>query len=129
MHIKSNRLSSLRQKLLQCPEIPKQALSPFLSSSPITKGTVYTLRRKCSRPNCRCARGELHASLVLTASISGKTRLWTINKERYERLRQFTGEYRRFRQARSCFLKAHERRKNEILSIIDSIEKIRFRQP
>jgi hypothetical protein len=129
MQNKSRQLSIFRQKLMQFPDLPRQALSPFLSSSPMTKGTVYALRRKCSKSHCRCAKGELHTSLVLTASISGKTKLWTIDKAQFERLRQSTAEYRRFRQARSCFLKEYARRKNEILRVIDAIGKIRTQRP
>jgi hypothetical protein len=125
MQTKSKQLSILRQKLLQFPDLPRRALFPFLSSSPMTKGTAYMLHRKCSKPHCRCAKGELHTSLVLTASISGKTRLWTIDKDQFERLRQSTAEYRRFRQARSYFLKEYAKRKNEILCVIDAIGKIR----
>ena len=129
MQNKSQQLSVLRQKLLQFPDLPREAVSSFLSSSPMTKGTVYTLRRKCSKPHCRCTRGELHTSLVLTASISGKTKLWTIEKEKFERMQETTAEYRRFRSARSCFIKEYDRRKNEILRVIDAIGKIRMQRP
>ncbi|MEK7722544.1 MAG: DUF6788 family protein [Elusimicrobiota bacterium] len=125
IQIKSRQLSALRQKLTQFPDISRQAFSPFLGSSPMTRGTLYRLRRKCSKPNCRCARGELHSSLVLTASVCGKTKLWTVSGEQAERLRESTEEYRRFHRARSRFLKDWARRKNEILRVIDAIGGIR----
>lgn len=104
-------------------------LAPFLSGHPLIKGTVYTLRRKCSKPSCRCALGERHASVVLTASIGGKTQLWTIPEERLDEVRERTERYRRFRKARAAFLKKCAQRQAEILRLIDDIEKIRTAQP
>jgi hypothetical protein len=87
------------------------------------------LRRKCSKPSCRCARGEHHAMLVLTASIGGKTRLWTIPGDRAAEIRRKTHDYRQFRKARSAFLKKCTQRQAEMRRIIDAIEEIRTRQP
>ena len=46
--------------------------------SPLVKGNVYELARKCGKPNCICTRGELHRSMVLTWSEKGKSRLLSI---------------------------------------------------
>lgn len=122
-------ISQLRQKLLELYHPAPDELAPFLSSHPLVKGTVYTLRRKCSKPSCRCARGERHATVVLTASIGGKTRLWTIPQERIEEIRERTEHYRRFRKARAAFLKRCSQRQAETLRLLDAVEKIRTQQP
>lgn len=129
MQIKAIRLSRLRQKLTGLGHLPPELLSSFLAGDPLIKGTLYTLRRKCSKASCRCARGELHASLVLTASIRAKTRLWTIAPERIQEIRRSTQAYHRFRQARRELLKEIGRRRARMLAVIDAIEKIRLRQP
>ena len=122
-------LSRLRQKLIQLYGSPVEDLGPFLSEAPLVKGTVYPLRRKCSKPSCRCAGGDYHATVVLTASIAGKTRLWTIPEDRREELRQKVERYRQFRKARSTFLKKVGRRRAQMLGLINAIEKLRTRPP
>ena len=129
MQIRSHRLSQLRQKLIELHNPPRHPLAAFLDGQPLVKGTLYTLRRKCAKPSCHCARGRPHETLVLTATISGKTRLWTIPKERSEELRQLTEHYRQFRKARSDFLKDRTQRQAQMLRLIDAIERLRTRQP
>lgn len=41
----------------------------------LIRGSVVTHRRRCGKPNCRCATGEaLHESTVLSYSDAGRTR-------------------------------------------------------
>jgi len=125
----NQRLSQLRQELMRLHQPAIDDLAPFLSGHPLIKGSVYTLKRKCSKPSCRCARGEHHAMVVLTASMGGKTRLWTLPEERVEEIRQGTRNYRQFRKARTAFLKRCAQRQTEMRRIIDAIEKTRTQQP
>lgn len=37
------------------------------------RGTLITMRRKCGKPTCRCATGELHEGPALSVSVSGKS--------------------------------------------------------
>lgn len=126
---RKTNLSRLRLKLLELYRSDPKNLAPFLSSHTLTKGTVYTLRRKCSKPSCHCVRGQLHESVVLTASIEGKTRLWTIPKDRIEEIRQQAESYRRFRRARGRFVKECAKRQTAMLRLIDRIEEIRAQTP
>jgi hypothetical protein len=118
-------VSRLRQKLRELAHAAPGEIGPFLSSEPLIKGTVYTLRRRCSKPTCRCARGELHETVVMTASIGGKTRLWTLSESQIPELRLQTERYRQFRLARAQLVK----RQREVLRLIDAIEQARMRQP
>jgi hypothetical protein len=65
------------------------------------------LRRKCGKPTCRCARGELHASWVITRSEQGKDRIYSVPEEMRGRLRELTSEYRRYQRARAVLVKRH----------------------
>ena len=38
------------------------------------RGSVVVHRRRCGKPNCRCADGELHEATVLSYSERGRTR-------------------------------------------------------
>jgi len=123
------KLADLRQKLIQLCQVSRDDLAVFLSDHRMVRGTVYTLRRKCSKPSCRCAQGERHASVVLTANIKGKTQLWTLAADRVEELRERTEAYRQFRKARAAFLKQCVQRQAAMLRLIDAIGKARTRQP
>ena len=129
MQIRSNQLSKLRQELKELAEAGFKDIRTFLSGRPMIKGTVYKLKRKCSKPSCHCTRGWLHESTVLTASISGKTRLWTVPQERIKELQDATKIYRQFRDARARFLRTCLQRQKSMIRIIDYIEKIRLREP
>ena len=39
------------------------------------RGSVIVHRRRCGRPNCRCAAGDLHEATVLSYSERGRTRV------------------------------------------------------
>jgi hypothetical protein len=72
------RFSQLRQTLLHLAGEIKGLVEPFFSDRPVIKGTVYELRRRCGKPGCKCAQGELHARMVVSASEGGKTRLQVV---------------------------------------------------
>ena len=72
------KFSRLRQTLLYLTDEIKGLVGPFFSDRPVIKGTVYELKRRCGKSGCKCARGELHARMVVSASERGKTRLQVI---------------------------------------------------
>jgi hypothetical protein len=72
------KFSQLRQSLSQLAGEIKRVVEPLFSNRPVIKGTVYELKRRCGKPGCKCARGELHARMVVSASEGGKTRLQVI---------------------------------------------------
>ena len=58
-----------------------------------------THRRRCGKPNCRCADGEaLHESTVLSYSEGGRTRLLTLPADQVAAVRAATERYRIRRQ-------------------------------
>ncbi len=77
---KTDRLkfSRLRQSLVLLSNEVRQLVQPFLSDKPVIKGSVYELKRKCGKPGCRCAQGQLHRRMVVSASEKGRTRLRVI---------------------------------------------------
>ena len=129
MQNRQNDLAQLRQKLIELCQVPRNDLGVFLSDHPLVRGTVYTLRRKCSKASCRCAQGQRHESIVLTANIKGKTQLWTIAQGGVEELRERTEAHRQFRKARAAFLKRWAQRQAAILRLIDAIGRVRTLQP
>lgn len=44
----------------------------------VLRGTLRTFRRRCGKPNCRCAGGEPHESPALTYTERGRTKTLTL---------------------------------------------------
>lgn len=115
-------LSSLRLQLRSLePQFPL-LLETFLGRSPLLRGSLYTLRRRCGKPTCRCARGALHASTVLAYRGQGGPRNLAPAPEQLPALRQLTDDYRRFRQARRQL----RRLQRQLLALLDRIEAARL---
>lgn len=45
----------------------------------VLRGTLTTLRRRCGRPACWCATGEMHESPALTYTEDGRTKTLTLS--------------------------------------------------
>ena len=118
-------MSRLRSRLRGRLSDLRRVLKVVFGRSPLIKGNVYELARKCGKPNCICTRGELHRSMVLTWSEKGKGRLFSIPSERVTELRRKSETYLRFRRARARVTEIHR----EILTLLDRIEKLRREEP
>ena len=65
----------------------------------LVRGSVVTHRRRCGKPNCRCAEGEaLHENTVLSYSEGGRSRLLTLPADQVAAVRAATERYRVRRQ-------------------------------
>ena len=113
--------SRLRQSLLHLVSEMKQLVEPFFSDRPVIKGTVYDLRRKCGKPGCKCAKGELHARMVVSASEKGETRLRVIPRGFLVEARQKVGRYQELRRIRTRLVAIHR----EMLRVLDEMEAMR----
>ena len=57
----------------------KQTIQPKPARVPkLLRGSLFRLRRKCGKPNCRCCHGPPHASPALSYSQRGLTKLLTL---------------------------------------------------
>jgi hypothetical protein len=113
----SETASRLRQKLWQVYRALTRTLRILQTEAPMVQGSLYLLRRKCGKPNCRCVRGALHASWVLTRSESGRPRLYSVRPEQLATLRPLAREYRRWQLARARLVKQCA----EMVALIDEL--------
>ena len=120
----NQRLSSLRRQLTQAQQQLAAVLQDCFGREPLLPGSLYTLRRKCGKPHCRCARGELHESTVLSYRGQGRPRNISPAPEQMDRLRQMTDDYRRVRQARAKLV----RWQRELLQLVDALQAARVQQ-
>lgn len=51
------------------------------SELPLLRGVLFTLRRKCGKPSCRCATGEPHESPALAYPSGGRTKTMTLSQQ------------------------------------------------
>ncbi len=115
------KFSRLRQSLVQLADEVRQLVDPFLSNRPVIKGSVYELKRKCGKPGCKCAKGELHRSMVVSASEKGKTMLRVIPRGFLVEIQIKVQRYQKLRRARARLVEIHKK----ILQVMDEMEAMR----
>jgi hypothetical protein len=120
----NHRLSALRSQLLQAQQLLPSLLEACFAREPLLPGSLYTLRRKCGKPSCRCSRGELHESTVLSYRGQGKPRNRATTPEHLPALRALTDQYRRCRQARAQLV----RWQGQLLAIVDALQAARVQR-
>jgi len=115
------KFSRLRQALLHLAGEIKGLVEPFFSDRPVIKGTVYELKRRCGKPGCKCARGELHARMVVSASEGGKTRLQVIPHGYLVEVQAKVRRYQELRRVRARLGGIYR----EMLKVMDQMEGMR----
>ena len=115
------KFSHLRQSLRNLSDQLSQLIDLFFSQKPVVKGSVYELKRKCGKPGCKCAQGELHSSMVVSASEKGKTRLRVIPKGFLVEVQIKVRRYQELRNARVQVVEVHKK----ILRTLDEMEAMR----
>jgi len=116
-----NSLSTLRSQLRGLQNLLPALIETTLGRDPLLPGSVYTLRRKCGKPSCRCSRGELHESTVLSYRGQGRPQNISPRPEDVESLRKMTDHYRRCRQARAQLV----RWQRQLLKLVDDLQAAR----
>ena len=63
------------------------------SDDAMLRGTLFTLRRKCGKPTCRCVSGEAHESPALAFPDRGRTGTLTLRDDDVEGVRRALAAY------------------------------------
>src|SRR5438034_3955738 len=82
------KLSRLRVTLLALLEQLREVLNVALARTPLVKGNVYEIARRCGTPNCSCMRGRLHRNMVLTWREHGRFHMRSIPPAQLAELRK-----------------------------------------
>jgi len=77
-----------RSSFSDTERLRRSRLAQIAHTQRFLRGTLSARRGRCGKPNCHCARGELHASLYLVQSQGGKLRQLCVPKAWEERIRQ-----------------------------------------
>jgi hypothetical protein len=115
-------LHQLRQQLWRVYQAAGRTLRHLQRQDSLTPGSFYLQKRRCGKPNCRCARGELHQAWVISRSQGGASRTFMVPAEQRARLRQLTWEYRRYQRARALLA----RRQGQLLALADRMAELRM---
>ena len=124
MQTESDRLSRIRQSLRQLADEIQALMPDLLDRRPMVKGTVYEQRRKCGKPNCSCASGEPHRSMMLSRSEDGHTKLLTIPSGHLKDFQVLTERYQKFRRARARLGQIYK----TMVKLIDQLEEARRKE-
>jgi len=115
------KFSLLRQTLLHLASEIEGLVKPLFSDRPVIKGTAYELKRKCGKPGCKCAQGELHTRMVVSASEKGKTRLQVIPRGALVEVQRKVRRYQDLRRVRARLGEIYRK----MLKVMDEMESMR----
>jgi hypothetical protein len=115
------KFSQLRHSLRRLSDELRQLINPSFSDKPVIKGSVYELKRKCGKPGCKCAQGELHSRMVVSASDKGKTILRVIAHGFLVEVQGKVRRYQELRRARAQLVEVHRK----MIQVIDEMEVMR----
>lgn len=71
----------------------RSALNQLLGQHGLVHGTLVVRRRSCGKPNCRCAKGQLHEGLYLVVTEAGKPRQMYVPRRLEAEVRQWIDNY------------------------------------
>ena len=118
---RQHKFSRLRQSFVRLCNKVRQLIEPFLSHKPVIKGSVYELKSKCGKPGCKCAQGQIHRRMVVSASEKGKTTLRVIPHGFLVEVQGKVRRYQEFRGARARLVEVHKK----MLKAMDEMEAMR----
>ncbi|MFB3902411.1 MAG: DUF6788 family protein [Acidobacteriota bacterium] len=89
----------MRRHLLSAEERQvRSRLLQLCSEHWLMRASLSERPRTCGKPNCRCARGQLHQSLYVVQSRLGKPRQLFVPKTWEERVRQAVQDYQQLQR-------------------------------
>jgi hypothetical protein len=109
--------SALRRQLWRQFRASGRLLRLMTAQAELLPGSFYLLRRKCGKPSCRCAQGQLHATWVLTRSEAGKHKLYPVPPADRARVRKLAAAWKRAQKARAKLFKLNA----QLLALADEI--------
>lgn len=115
------QVSRIRKRIGQLARQRRAVEQVVLERSVLLKGTLLGVERTCGKSGCKCARGQKHSCWQLTASVEGKSRTRNVPRRYVGKVKELTGNYRRFRQARARWVRLNR----EMVKWINEMEALR----
>ncbi len=119
-------LRRLKERAASLTRERKAAERIILDAAAHTDGCLVEKYRKCGRPGCKCARGELHGpSLYISRRVEGKTRYDYVPKDKVDLAKVLVGRRTRLYKARAQIQKINQEL-NEVLDRIVGLNRVEF---
>jgi len=91
-------LSQAKLRVRALDEERRSLLGEALSPLPMIAGSLYVMRRRCGKSQCRCTRGELHVSWYLSRSVKGRPKLMYVGRVVPEMVETRVRRYKRYQK-------------------------------
>jgi len=116
-----SQISRIRKRIGQLARQRRAVEQVLLERSVLLKGSLVEVQRTCGKAGCKCARGQKHSCWQLSASGEGKSRTWNVPRRYVGKVKDLTGNYRRFRRARARWVQLNR----EMVERINEMEAAR----
>ena len=119
------RDSRLRLEILRRRDHIEGLLRRLQAPGPLIAGSVYSRKRRCGKPRCRCVKGQLHADRVLAIRRAGRVALRALDPIEDAPIEDGVAAWRGFRRERRELGSACR----ELLETVDRLGRARRREP
>lgn len=96
----NDRASMLRLEICRRQERLSALLNQLKGASPMICGSVYTRRRRCGKPRCRCVGGRPHRDRVLAIRRAGRVSVRSLDPAADAAVEQAVAAWHGFRRQR-----------------------------
>jgi len=121
----SVEISRIRQQLRVLGERQQELVSKLIGVDGMIIGSCFEVYKTCSKPNCRCQRGEKHGPfMALTFSIEGKVHHKMVREADQAMVKERTRLYKDFQSARRQLRIVSK----DIDSLLDKIRTLQARE-
>jgi hypothetical protein len=95
-------ISALRKQIFDLNKKRQDAINRVLHTKPYIAAQVYERYRKCGKPNCKCAKGELHGPFlwIYQKKKGQKVVSTTVAKEKASEAKEMAGRYEELQRLR-----------------------------
>jgi hypothetical protein len=115
--------SRSRKKVLLLQERLASLSQSFLGRSPLFPGSLYELKTRCGKPQCKCARGDYrHRRSCVSFVEDGASRTRVVTSDLIENLKTMTDDYRRTRKIERQFRQTIE----ALLAQVEALREVRI---
>jgi len=109
-----SQISRIRQRIGQLARQRRAVEQVLLERSVLLKGILLEVQRTCGKAGCKCARGQKHSCWQLSASVEGRRRTGNVPRRYVGKVKELTGNYRRFRRARARWVRLNAEMRKRI---------------
>ncbi|MFH1725761.1 MAG: DUF6788 family protein [Elusimicrobiota bacterium] len=125
MSTRKERESRLRLDILRRRERLGTLLGRLLGSGALIPGSIYSRRRRCGKPECRCVRGQLHQDRVLAVRRSGRVVVRCLDPVGDAATEEAVVAWRLFRHQRHQLVEACR----NLVQMVDRLGRLRQAKP